>query len=518
MSLSKLRKISKDIIIYSVLATEFELPDFKNDALAGVRANYFKAKCAPQAEKTDIMIDGRPHSLSYSMQRGTPLSWKITCGTRTIQTVKRASDGSYAVLSYGNNGVIYKRQFFDAAHRWLRTEYYSKELENQIAAVIYPQRTDGLIVLRMQRFLQTGIESHDLFPSADSSKKHGAALIYADAGMLWYDTSFKPRQSVQRPAEEPKQEGFRFVRESFTSPNASDLLRLREAAYLGDGDSEPEAEEPAPVQAEQQRPYSAYEQIQNILYEAHKTNKNIFGELASRSSFLLDEEEPFGDEEAPVEKLIPKEAEPLRDNSDKESNTESEPVKDNSSVELNKESAAVPAHDNSNKELSIEPVDELIQNNPEEAPDVKVPTRNGDYAYYGALDENGQRTGRGRTVTPDGLTSYDGGYLADKRDGFGVCYYKEGSPNYVGDWKEGNRSGRGVGFRQSDGTMHAGRWQGNKPDGFGARFDRDGNFLDVCTYVDGKRNGKSVAFDANGNIVVTLWRNGEAISEKIISD
>ena len=97
-----------------------------------------------------------------------------------------------------------------------------------------------------------------------------------------------------------------------------------------------------------------------------------------------------------------------------------------------------------------------------------------------------------------------------------MCYYKEGSPNYVGDWKEGNRDGRGVGYRLSDGTMHVGKWSENKPEGFGARFDKEGNFLDVCTYVDGKRNGKSVSFDEDGNIVVRLWRDGEKISEKLL--
>ena len=91
-----------------------------------------------------------------------------------------------------------------------------------------------------------------------------------------------------------------------------------------------------------------------------------------------------------------------------------------------------------------------------------------------------------------------------------MCYYKEGSPNYIGDWVEG--------FRRSDGTVHVGRWSENKPDGFGARFDKDGDFLDVCTYVGGVRNGKSVSFDEDGNVVIRIWKDGEIVGEKIISD
>lgn len=82
-------------------------------------------------------------------------------------------------------------------------------------------------------------------------------------------------------------------------------------------------------------------------------------------------------------------------------------------------------------------------------------TKSGRYTYFGNLDENNCRTGRGRTVSPDGMTSYDGEYLDDRRNGFGVCYYNNGSINYVGNWTDNSRNGGGVGYRLSDGTMHA---------------------------------------------------------------
>ena len=49
-------------------------------------------------------------------------------------------------------------------------------------------------------------------------------------------------------------------------------------------------------------------------------------------------------------------------------------------------------------------------------------------------------------------------------------------------------------------------------------IDKNGGFLDVCTYVDGKRNGKSVSFDEDGNVVIRLWRDGEMVGERVISD
>ena len=38
--LSDSKKLSKGLIVYSVLVSDFEKLDFKNDALAGVRANF----------------------------------------------------------------------------------------------------------------------------------------------------------------------------------------------------------------------------------------------------------------------------------------------------------------------------------------------------------------------------------------------------------------------------------------------------------------------------------------------
>ena len=485
--LSKLQKISKDLILYSVLVSNFEKLDFKNDALAGVRANYFNAKCSPQVEKTEISFDSRTHLLSYSMKRHEPLSWKMMLNQRPVQTVKRSADGGYCVMSYGDNGIIYKRQFFDKNHFWLRSEYYNRELENQISAVIYPRTEEGLVILRLQQFTQSGIENTDLYPSLKAPRKRCDALIYSNSGMIWYDARFETSDNAQEEALQTEA-GFTFTKEAFMSANSSDVLDLQHADYLSESDlivSEP-AEETEPVVPETQT-YSAYDKIESILFEAHKTNKNIFGELANHSV-----EEP--------EEVI-EEAEPLTEEA---AVTETVTAEEIAEVEETEETDTEP-------EIAVE-----ISEEPE--PETVIQTKSGEYAYYGDTDENGKRSGVGRTVTPNGLTAYEGSYCDDKRHGFGVCYYKEGSPNYIGDWDMGNRSGRGVGYRLSDSTMHVGKWIDNKPDGFGARFDKDGGFIDVCTYVNGKRNGKSVSFDEDGNVVIKIWKDGEAVSEKIVSD
>ena len=64
--------------------------------------------------------------------------------------------------------------------------------------------------------------------------------------------------------------------------------------------------------------------------------------------------------------------------------------------------------------------------------------------------------------------------------------------------------------------MHAGKWDNNTPDGYGARFDRYGNLIDVSNYENGVRTCKSVSFDENVNIVVSVYENGEKISEFLV--
>ncbi|MGN1138344.1 MAG: hypothetical protein ACI4RM_02770, partial [Ruminococcus sp.] len=68
----------------------------------------------------------------------------------------------------------------------------------------------------------------------------------------------------------------------------------------------------------------------------------------------------------------------------------------------------------------------------EEKPTSVIESVGETYNYFGTLDQNGNRSGYGRTVTAEGRTAYDGEYSEDKRNGFGSFYYKNGKINYVG--------------------------------------------------------------------------------------
>ncbi len=539
--LEQSQKLTDGLIIYSVLVSDYEKLDFKNDALAGVRANYFNSGCKEQKEITEIELHGMDYKMSCLLTKNEPLSWKVTRDNRPYQSVKRATGGVYSVITYNDRGIVFKRQFFDRNHTWLRTEYFNRSIADKLITRIYPRKVSGIITLVTEDIDDNGIVSvKTLFPSDKQSNENSRVLIYSNVGMLWYDASFLPSDMPFTEKKSYGNSGFVFngdlFKNDFIPENA---YNLEDCTYLTDEDIPNVSDTAEPVS---KKDYSAYDIIEKILVEAHKTNKDLFGEIINHTA-----EEDF--EPAEVKIVTGEKDEQLSDDEVEENSQISEhEIADDTDVvaetadEQTEDSESVVAIDSSgeaseDKETDFEkveanigthcqiddvPTEESDEENPEivneEEPhcDVVILTKSGRYTYFGNLDENNCRTGRGRTVSPDGMTSYDGEYLDDRRNGFGVCYYNNGSINYVGNWTDNSRNGGGVGYRLSDGTMHAGKWDNNTPDGYGARFDRNGNLIDVSNYENGVRTGKSVSFDENGNIVVSVYENGEKISEFLV--
>lgn len=539
--LKQSQKLTDGLIIYSVLVSDYEKLDFKNDALAGVRANYFNSGCKEQKEITEIELHGMDYKMSCLLTKNEPLSWKVTRDNLPYQSVKRATGGVYSVITYNDRGIVFKRQFFDRNHTWLRTEYFNRSIADKLITRIYPRKVSGIITLVTEDIDDNGIVSvKTLFPSDKQSNENSRVLIYSNVGMLWYDASFLPSDMPFTEKKSYGNSGFVFngdlFKNDFVPENA---YNLEDCAYLTDEDipNVPDTAEPV-----SKKDYSAYDIIEKILVEAHKTNKDLFGEIINHTAeedfeptkveiVTGGKDELISDDELEEnsqisEYEIAEDADAVAETADEQTEASESVVTVDSPDEASEDKETdfenVEANIGTHFQKDDVPTEESDEENPEivneEEPhcDVVILTKSGRYTYFGNLDENNCRTGRGRTVSPDGMTSYDGEYLDDRRNGFGVCYYNNGSINYVGNWTDNSRNGGGVGYRLSDGTMHAGKWDNNTPDGYGARFDRNGNLIDVSNYENGVRTGKSVSFDETGNIVVSVYENGEKISEFLV--
>ena len=539
--LEQSQKLTDGLIIYSVLVSDYEKLDFKNDALAGVRANYFNSGCKEQKEITEIELHGMDYKMSCLLTKNEPLSWKVTRDNLPYQSVKRATGGVYSVITYNDRGIVFKRQFFDRNHTWLRTEYFNRSIADKLITRIYPRKVSGIITLVTEDIDDNGIVSvKTLFPSVKQSNENSRVLIYSNVGMLWYDASFLPSDMPFTEKKSYGNSGFVFngdlFKNDFVPENA---YNLEDCAYLTDEDIPNVSDTAEPVS---KKDYSAYDIIEKILVEAHKTNKDLFGEIINHTAeedfepaevkiVTGEKDKQLSDDEVEENSQISEhenadDTDAVADTSDEQTEDSENVVTVDSSGEASEDEETdfenVEANIGTHCQIDDVPTEESDEENPEivneEEPhcDVVILTKSGRYTYFGNLDENNCRTGRGRTVSPDGMTSYDGEYLDDRRNGFGVCYYNNGSINYVGNWTDNSRNGGGVGYRLSDGTMHAGKWDNNTPDGYGARFDRNGNLIDVSNYENGVRTGKSVSFDENGNIVVSVYENGEKISEFLV--
>ena len=539
--LEQSQKLTDGLIIYSVLVSDYEKLDFKNDALAGVRANYFNSGCKEQKEITEIELHGMDYKMSCLLTKNEPFSWKVTRDNLPYQSVKRATGGVYSVITYNDRGIVFKRQFFDRNHTWLRTEYFNRSIADKLITRIYPRKVSGIITLVTEDIDDNGIVSvKTLFPSDKQSNENSRVLIYSNVGMLWYDASFLQSDMPFTEKKSYGNSGFVFngdlFKNDFVPENA---YNLEDCTYLTDEDIPNVSDTAEPVS---KKDYSAYDIIEKILVEAHKTNKDLFGEIINHTAeedfepaevkiVTGEKDEQLSDDEveenSQISELeIPDDTDAVAETSDEQTEDSENVVTVDSSGEASENEETdfekVEANIGTHCQIDDVPTGESDEENPEivneEEPhcDVVILTKSGRYTYFGNLDENNCRTGRGRTVSPDGMTSYDGEYLDDRRNGFGVCYYNNGSINYVGNWTDNARNGGGVGYRLSDGTMHAGKWDNNTPDGYGARFDRNGNLIDVSNYENGVRTGKSVSFDENGNIVVSVYENGEKISEFLV--
>ena len=625
--ISDSKKLTDGIVIYSALFSEFEPLDFKNDALAGIRANYFNSGRVPQKDKMEINGgDSVYFGLSYQLASGKPISWKMNRNGRPYQTAKKMKGGAYCVSTYSELGAVIKHQFFNENHEWVKTEFYDGTKKAALKATATPKMVEEIFAIEYETIgLGDSFQSRLLFPSTVPTDSC-SALVYSNLGMIWFDYKFKPEdlQLQEEAVPTVQKKGFGLSTTSFLYLSGKPAeIDLKNAPYFSEEENSAAAEEKSANTEE--KPYSAYDKIESIILEAQKINKNVLGEEKpsvpttekatateksdsseatennsnieiSKPELAVEPEnnseneikepkpvaEPENNSENEIKEPKPvaepennseneiKEPEPVAEPENNSENEikEPEPVaepQNNSENEIKEpEPVAEPENNSENEIKELEPVAETENNSeneikepeptaepennsdeeksepadhsnqadktddpsaepiivPAEEParDLALETSSGIYSYYGELDENNLRSGRGRTVTPDGLTSYDGEYVAGKRHGFGVCYYKEGKINYSGNWNEGVRQGSGVGYRLSDGTMHAGGWKDNAPEGYGARFDKNGNLIDVSMYKNGVRDGKSVFFDEKGNVLISVWKKGELVSQKLITD
>ena len=190
---------------------------------------------------------------------------------------------------------------------------------------------------------------------------------------------------------------------------------------------------------------------------------------------------------------------------------------DEFSYESEEDKTVIEAADNETNVSDTDTPAESSADDNAQKPDKLIMADGAIYSYFGELDENGNRSGYGRTLTEYGRTAYEGCYENDKRSGNGSYYYKDGSLCYTGDWLENARHGVGVGVSSGDGSIHAGQWALNKPVGNGVRLTSDGDIKFVCKELS---DGKTVLmnFMPDDSVIIAKYdEKGKKLGEEKLS-
>ena len=101
---------------------------------------------------------------------------------------------------------------------------------------------------------------------------------------------------------------------------------------------------------------------------------------------------------------------------------------------------------------------------------------------------------------------YDGEFVADMKDGFGILVYANGE-RYEGQWKGNFAHGTGT-LTYVDGDKYIGEWSEGKKHGHGELFYINGDKFRGM-WVSDKANGLGRLEYANGDIYEGEWRNDQ---------
>lgn len=477
---------------------------FSSDVLLRVRRDYFTSD-KKQKDRLFMTAQGESVRCVYAMEKNKPLKWKKEVQGRQEEVAVMEGASGYRIESMGFSGAPVKKAHFDNTHTWLRTEYFDLEgktlravlmpwtNERTACLALYPEQEKTPVLLKSapmpeDETLLSGLV-HDVEPQACAQTQQGL-FYFCDEEKLarWEEQLEQKTKELKKPgASKPRRKpgGFVFDKDALKIETESLPFDIRLAAVPFGG-----------AETERARPVK-------------KTGKTA--KEAKQSAKAQKAAEAVSEKPAPVTETLaePSVIEPSVTVPEKKIQKE-KTVRSEKPAEAETAAAVLPsakAKAAPQKKTAKSKASAKASTGSITADKVIPLSAKEKGLYFGSLDENGGRTGLGRTQTQSGRTLYDGDYLCDMRDGFGAYYFRTGRLSYVGGWKENKRSGFGVAFRPTDGSVHVGVFEDDHPKGVCARFDRDGRLTFAGNWEGGLKNGAGITVGDDGSMTVTGFKN-----------
>lgn len=437
--------------------------DLRSDILSGVRKGYF-SDFQKIRDRITIDSDADCVSYDYAIERDKPMHWVVRTEDKTVlEEATSADDGKYYICFYRGD-KLYKRILFSHLHTLLKVEYFDIPSGQQMISLEPRKAQSGLCIVYDSRVTSRPIPLFPMPPISDRRVRDRVEESFAD-----YTVKASTDEGIVKFLSEDQEKTLR----TFIEFTEKSLSEEAEESFL-DGET--------PL-------------FDRIKAKDFNVKRNLSTSLditkASEFSFVREDDAPAPDAE------------------EAEATAVAEAAAAAISAALGQDEADSGVTEAVESEIPA----------PEHAakPDKLIMADGAMYSYYGELDESGNRSGYGRTLTEEGKTAYEGQYLGDKRSGSGSYFYKDGTLCYTGDWVENARHGIGVGVSSHDGSIHVGRWALNKPEGSGVRLGADGDIRFVCKELS---DGTTVLMNYFSDDTVTIAKydeKGKKLGEKSVS-
>lgn len=473
---------------YNFCLKDVDKTDLDGDLLSDVRKSFFlnrgriKDKLTGNSEAEPLFYD-------FSIESEKPMKWTVkNASGAVVQEVMLSDNGKYYIYFYESQ-ALYKRLLFSKHHTLLKCEYFDTA-SGVVRHTLEPRKAQiGLCILYT---VKTSAQPIALFEEpyvSDAAVRqrlhedfdHYTVIASTNDGIIRF-LSEQQIADFNSLKEQYEYEASQQQEESFVGDetplldkikandfnvkrnlsSALDITLAMEFGFRNEAEESP-AEYTAP------------------LYSADTADIDSTGDIPyQEETILIDNYVPVAQTAQPVTEDAPAQADDV---------VVEQPLIEQPMIDDASEPAVETATDIPTPVVVPFTREEIPR--PEESavgsPDKQIMADGAVYNYYGELDENGNRSGFGRTMTDLGRTAYEGHYYNDKRSGNGSYFYKNGNLCYSGDWKDNVRHGVGVGVSSRDGSIHVGNWKNNKPEGNGVRLTADGEIKFVCKVLSDEK-------------------------------
>ncbi len=470
---------------YNFCLKDVDKTDLEGDLLTGIRKSFFLNRGRIKDKLTGNSED-QPLFYDFLIENEKPMKWLVKDASgATVQEAMLSDGGKYYIYFYEGK-ALYKRLLFSKYHTLLKAEYF-ETATGTLKYTLEPRKAqNGLCILYS---VKTSAQPIPLFDAPEifdeklrqriydefddytviAATNDGLVRFLSDAQIASFNSlKEKIEQEIAQQGEEsfvggetPLLDKIK-VNDFNVKRNLSSALDITLAMEFGVHD---ELEESPAEYASADRIASAEDSAdgadvdETVLVDSYDPTEQSIEDLRRVDGAS---DEPVQDSDIAIEAVEAINA-AVADQTVPDADAPQTP-----------EMPAVPdsSAENGQDQQTVEAA--------ASQPDKRIIADGAEYCYYGELDDNGNRSGFGRTMTDLNRIAYEGYYQNDKRSGKGSYFYKDGTLCYSGDWLENVRYGTGVGISSRDGSIHVGNWKNNKPDGNGVRLTAEGDIKFVC--------------------------------------